>query len=171
MHIISNIALREVLILAMNPQVFSMLPGNVTRMVVGHTPQPDGANEVCRGGVWRIDVGMSRGVLKGTPQALEIRPGQNVRVLTEGALDWEWRDDGDSGGRQIGLQRGGDDGSLWDKIVSVVSGRWRNSLVRAGTCAADVWVLRVPFLSRNQMWRYSSWVLWNCFCTCSSQVV
>jgi hypothetical protein len=114
-----------------------MLPGNVTRMVVGHTPQADGANEVCRGGVWRIDVGMSRGVLKGTPQALEIRPGQKVRVLTEGALDWEWRDEGDAEARLRGLPRFGGDGSLWDRIVSVVSGRWKNSLVRAGTCAAE----------------------------------
>jgi hypothetical protein len=114
-----------------------MLPGNVTRMVVGHTPQAMGANEVCRGGVWRIDVGMSRGVLGGTPQVLEIRPGQKVKVLTEGGRDWEWREDGESISGLRGLPRDGEEVSLWDKIVSMVSGRWRGSLARAGTCAAE----------------------------------
>lgn len=45
-----------------------MLPQNVSRMVVGHTPQPQGINEVCTGGVWRIDIGLSSGVLGGEPQ-------------------------------------------------------------------------------------------------------
>ena len=44
----------------------------VTRLVVGHTPQP-AINSACGGRVYRIDVGMSRGVLGGMPQALEIR--------------------------------------------------------------------------------------------------
>jgi hypothetical protein len=49
-------------------ETFSMLPQNVSRMVVGHTPQPQGINEVCAGGVWRIDIGLSSGVLGGEPQ-------------------------------------------------------------------------------------------------------
>jgi hypothetical protein len=44
------------------------------RMVVGHTPQEGGANAACDGRVWRIDVGMSRGIFSGTPQVLEIVP-------------------------------------------------------------------------------------------------
>jgi hypothetical protein len=33
------------------------------RLVVGHTPQQQGANSGCGGAVWRIDVGASKGVL------------------------------------------------------------------------------------------------------------
>ncbi|CAI5463767.1 unnamed protein product [Closterium sp. Yama58-4] len=42
------------------------------RLVVGHTPQVGGANGECGGRVWRIDVGMSSGMLNAPPQVLEI---------------------------------------------------------------------------------------------------
>ena len=44
------------------------------RLVVGHTPQLAGANCECDGKVWRIDVGMSSGVLNRAAQVLEILP-------------------------------------------------------------------------------------------------
>ncbi|KIZ02868.1 Uncharacterized protein MNEG_5094 [Monoraphidium neglectum] len=59
------------------------------RLVVGHTPQMRGANSECDGKVWRIDVGMSSGVLDAPVAVLEIDrdagTGEAVcRVLTEG---------------------------------------------------------------------------------------
>lgn len=42
------------------------------QLVVGHTPQLSGCNCECGGQVWRVDVGMSRGVLNAGPQVLEI---------------------------------------------------------------------------------------------------
>eukprot|EP00897_Mesotaenium_endlicherianum_P008207 jgi/Mesen1/7414/ME000388S06628 len=51
------------------------------RLVVGHTPQMVGANSECGGRVWRIDVGMSSGILNAPPQVLEINGG-NVQVLS-----------------------------------------------------------------------------------------
>ncbi|CAI5495478.1 unnamed protein product [Closterium sp. Naga37s-1] len=50
------------------------------RLVVGHTPQVGGANGECGGRVWRIDVGMSSGMLNAPPQVLEI-VGDSVQVL------------------------------------------------------------------------------------------
>lgn len=44
-------------------------------MVVGHTPQATGINSGFNGSVWRIDVGMSSGVLDSRPEVLEIREG------------------------------------------------------------------------------------------------
>ncbi|XP_077214368.1 calcineurin-like metallo-phosphoesterase superfamily protein [Tasmannia lanceolata] len=41
-------------------------------MVVGHTPQSGGVNCKCNESIWRIDVGMSRGVLNSKPEVLEI---------------------------------------------------------------------------------------------------
>ncbi|KAF9598183.1 hypothetical protein IFM89_025800 [Coptis chinensis] len=41
-------------------------------MVVGHTPQTTGINSKYRSTIWRIDVGMSSGVLNSRPEALEI---------------------------------------------------------------------------------------------------
>jgi hypothetical protein len=41
-------------------------------MVVGHTPQMGGLNAECNGRVWRVDVGMSSGVLNAEPQVLEF---------------------------------------------------------------------------------------------------
>lgn len=49
-------------------------------MVVGHTPQTLGANSKCQGQIWRIDVGMSRGMLNAKPEVLEIF-NEDVRVL------------------------------------------------------------------------------------------
>lgn len=45
---------------------------NCKRMVVGHTPQMEGANSECDGMVWRLDVGLSRGMLDAPPCVLEI---------------------------------------------------------------------------------------------------
>ena len=61
-------------------ETLDMIEG-VNRLVVGHTPQLGGANCECDGRIWRIDVGMSFGVLGADPQVLEI-DGQEVRVLT-----------------------------------------------------------------------------------------
>ncbi|KAI5679765.1 hypothetical protein M9H77_00992 [Catharanthus roseus] len=49
-------------------------------MVVGHTPQPMGANCEFDCSIWRIDVGMSSGVLDSRPEVLEIRDNK-VRVI------------------------------------------------------------------------------------------
>ncbi|KAL3682436.1 hypothetical protein R1sor_000458 [Riccia sorocarpa] len=54
---------------------------NAKGLIVGHTPQPYGANSEFKGRVWRIDVGMSSGVLHAQPEVLEI-VGDKVRVLS-----------------------------------------------------------------------------------------
>lgn len=59
-------------------QALAMVPG-ATRLVVGHTPQTSGCNSECDGAVWRIDVGLSRGVFAAGPQVLEI-DGDKVRA-------------------------------------------------------------------------------------------
>lgn len=54
-------------------------------MIIGHTPQTTGANCECNGHVWRMDVGMSGGVLNALPQVLEIYEDHGettVRVVT-----------------------------------------------------------------------------------------
>jgi hypothetical protein len=55
------------------------------RLVVGHTPQISGANCECDGKVWRMDVGMSYGVLNRPVQVLEITrdaaTGEDVLVV------------------------------------------------------------------------------------------
>ncbi|KAK6141815.1 hypothetical protein DH2020_024443 [Rehmannia glutinosa] len=45
-------------------------------MVVGHTPQATGVNCEFNCSIWRIDVGMSSGVLDSSPEVLEIREGR-----------------------------------------------------------------------------------------------
>ncbi|EYU45985.1 hypothetical protein ABFS82_04G084000 [Erythranthe guttata] len=45
-------------------------------MVVGHTPQVTGVNCDFNCSIWRIDVGMSSGVLDSRPEVLEIREGR-----------------------------------------------------------------------------------------------
>ncbi|KAL8531219.1 hypothetical protein ACS0TY_008011 [Phlomoides rotata] len=45
-------------------------------MVVGHTPQAAGVNCDFNCNIWRIDVGMSSGVLDSKPEVLEIREGK-----------------------------------------------------------------------------------------------
>lgn len=57
-------------------------------MIIGHTPQLTGANCECNGHVWRMDVGMSGGVLNALPQVLEIyqvHAETMVRVVTAAA--------------------------------------------------------------------------------------
>lgn len=51
------------------------------RLVVGHTPQLTGVNCECDDSVWRVDVGMSYGVLNRGVQVLEIAPGAGVQPL------------------------------------------------------------------------------------------
>lgn len=41
-------------------------------MVIGHTPQRQGANNAFGGKIWRMDVGMSNGIYGTDPQVLEI---------------------------------------------------------------------------------------------------
>lgn len=60
-------------------KTLDMIPG-AKRMVVGHTPQLGGCNGECDGRIWRIDVGMSFGVVGADPEVLEI-DGDTVRVL------------------------------------------------------------------------------------------
>lgn len=60
-------------------QALNALSAN--RMIVGHTPQPNGINADCEGRVWRIDTGLSRHY-GGPMQVLELAQG-SVRVLTE----------------------------------------------------------------------------------------
>ncbi|TQD97016.1 hypothetical protein C1H46_017328 [Malus baccata] len=48
--------------------------------VVGHTPQPTGANCEYDCSIWRIDVGMSSGVLNSRPEVLEIKDNK-ARVI------------------------------------------------------------------------------------------
>jgi len=60
-------------------QALELIPG-AKRLVVGHTPQRGGCNCECDGLVWRVDVGLSRGVFGNPPQVLEI-DGDRVRVL------------------------------------------------------------------------------------------
>lgn len=50
-------------------------------MVVGHTPQMAGANFECDGRVWRIDAGMSSGVLGAAPQVLEFSKNEEGQLL------------------------------------------------------------------------------------------
>ncbi|CAM6099220.1 unnamed protein product [Calypogeia fissa] len=57
-------------------------------LVVGHTPQPYGANCECKGQVWRIDVGMSSGVLNAEPEVLEMN-GNHAQVLSGRSCDPE----------------------------------------------------------------------------------
>jgi uncharacterized protein YheU (UPF0270 family) len=51
------------------------------RLVIGHTPQTSGVNSGCKGAVWRVDVGASRGIYGGAVEVLEIK-GNRVRVLS-----------------------------------------------------------------------------------------
>ncbi|XP_010521985.1 PREDICTED: shewanella-like protein phosphatase 1 [Tarenaya hassleriana] len=50
-------------------------------MVVGHTPQLSGINCEYDCSIWRVDVGMSSGVLDSRPEVLEIR-GDKARVIS-----------------------------------------------------------------------------------------
>lgn len=65
---------------------------NANQMVVGHTPQERGCNCACKGKIWRIDVGMSSGVMNTPAQVIEIMPstkgdGQSeILVLTDSGV-------------------------------------------------------------------------------------
>ena len=50
---------------------------DAARLVVGHTPQFRGVNDELGGRIWRVDVGMSSGVLGARPQVMEILPSSN----------------------------------------------------------------------------------------------
>jgi len=54
---------------------------NATAMVVGHTPQMGGLNTECNGRVWRVDVGMSSGVLNAEPQVLEFSRNAEGKLI------------------------------------------------------------------------------------------
>lgn len=54
-----------------------------TAMVVGHTPQTLGVNCKYNCSIWRIDVGMSSGVLNSRPEVLEVRDNK-ARVIRSG---------------------------------------------------------------------------------------
>ncbi|CAA7389372.1 unnamed protein product [Spirodela intermedia] len=53
-------------------------------IVVGHTPQPSGANSKCNEKIWCIDVGMSSGVFNSRPEVLEIVDNR-ARILRSSA--------------------------------------------------------------------------------------
>jgi len=72
----------------------------VKRMIIGHTPQVEGINYVSTADgreVWRVDTGMSAGIIEGKIECLEITKNpktgaERVRVLgTEGKLPAEAR--------------------------------------------------------------------------------
>jgi hypothetical protein len=50
------------------------------RLVMGHTPKTTGVTSGCKGTVWRVDVGASRGIYGNSAQVIEIIGGK-VRVL------------------------------------------------------------------------------------------
>jgi len=54
------------------------------RLVVGHTPQMRGVNCECDGKVWRVDVGMSSGVLDAPVAVLEIVPADGSKAAGGG---------------------------------------------------------------------------------------
>lgn len=55
----------------------------VKRLVVGHTPQMSGCNCECNGQIWRVDVGMSEGVLNAEPQLIVIEEDSTGKTITE----------------------------------------------------------------------------------------
>eukprot|EP00238_Polyblepharides_amylifera_P010472 CAMPEP_0196575104 /NCGR_PEP_ID=MMETSP1081-20130531/4663_1 /TAXON_ID=36882 /ORGANISM="Pyramimonas amylifera, Strain CCMP720" /LENGTH=447 /DNA_ID=CAMNT_0041893305 /DNA_START=25 /DNA_END=1368 /DNA_ORIENTATION=+ len=55
----------------------------VKRLVMGHTVQRSGINSELDGLVWRVDIGVSNGVLGASPEVLEIQ-GEDVSVLRYG---------------------------------------------------------------------------------------
>lgn len=67
-------------------QALDSVGNEARRMVVGHTPQSR-INSACEGRVWRIDVGMSGGVMNNVPEVLEITHGEvedEVKVIRPG---------------------------------------------------------------------------------------
>ncbi|GMH61156.1 hypothetical protein TrST_g393 [Triparma strigata] len=66
---------------ALVARALEMIGKDAARMVVGHTPQRK-INSACKGKVWRIDVGMSEGVMNNVPEMLEIVHGETEDVVT-----------------------------------------------------------------------------------------
>lgn len=61
--------------------------GAARRMVVGHTPQMRGLNGSHDGRIWRVDAGMSKGILSAPAQVLEIgADGSTVTILSENEM-------------------------------------------------------------------------------------
>ncbi|XP_044499386.1 shewanella-like protein phosphatase 2 [Mangifera indica] len=60
--------------------VLATIPG-AKRMIMGHTIQDFGINDVCDGRAIRIDVGMSKGCGNGLPEVLEILGDKELQVL------------------------------------------------------------------------------------------
>ncbi|KAG6516932.1 shewanella-like protein phosphatase 2 [Zingiber officinale] len=71
-------------------EVLAMIPG-ARRMVMGHTIQEQGINEVCDARAIRIDVGLSRGCSDGLPEVLEISDGVKLRILTSNPVYYDER--------------------------------------------------------------------------------
>ena len=59
--------------------------GGYSRMLVGHTIQPEGINCACDGQIYRLDVGMSRGCGNRTPSVRVIEDDERIHMLREGA--------------------------------------------------------------------------------------
>lgn len=78
--LIMNIASLFFVIQACGTLAAALSATNSRGLVVGHTPQTIGGNSKCDGRVWRIDVGMSSGVLHALPEVLEI-VDDKVRIL------------------------------------------------------------------------------------------
>jgi YD repeat-containing protein len=66
----------------MGMQLEATLAGlGAAALVVGHTPQMGGLNAECDGRVWRVDAGMSSGVLNAEPQVLEFARDEEGRLV------------------------------------------------------------------------------------------
>lgn len=61
--------------------VLATIPG-AKRMIMGHTIQRLGINGVCENQAIRIDVGMSKGCINGSPEVLEINGNSQPRIVT-----------------------------------------------------------------------------------------
>ncbi|EKX51166.1 hypothetical protein GUITHDRAFT_161633 [Guillardia theta CCMP2712] len=73
------------------------LPGDVRRMVIGHTIQESKTiNSACDGAVWRVDIGMSSGTYGTEPQILEMWKNGTVNVKKEAAMRFKAEDEGES---------------------------------------------------------------------------
>jgi hypothetical protein len=67
---------------ALNAQLDATLGAlGAAALVVGHTPQVAGLNAECGGRVWRVDAGMSSGVLGAEPQVLEFTRDSAGRLV------------------------------------------------------------------------------------------
>jgi len=53
------------------------------RLVVGHTPQMTGCNCECNGQIWRVDVGMSEGVMNAQPQVIIIDKDEDDNTVID----------------------------------------------------------------------------------------